>query len=414
MWSILKGVVAGLIISTPATAAVPEDAALAFTTYCGRSVALWGKSLCGPLLFVDPQTRAALATADAGEGFIKKGNLWTGTLPKSVSVANTSVEVNGTRFAEILLPLPEDPIQTSTLLAHEAYHRIQPDLGFKGVEADNGHLDRKQARILARLEAAALRAALTSKAWRQSARDALSYRAQRLKLAAAADKAEASLIANEGLAEYTGIVVGAAGQARTYAVKALDTVNTRPSLIRSWGYVVGPAYGLLLDRTGRPWRKAALEGEPLPAMLAAAIGTHPALTKPLARYGAPAILAEETARDVKLQQRSAELTATLVSGPTVTFPFQKMSIDFDPNTLFALGDAGTAYSRATRIRDAWGIVTATGDLLISPNWSFARVAGPARAEGSRLSGPGWTAELAAGFKAVPGERPGDLVIKKAQ
>ena len=45
-------------------------------------------------------------------------------------------------------------------------------------------------------------------------------------------------------------MVGAAGRSLAFATSRLETGALRPSLIRSFGYVVGPAYGLLLDRTG--------------------------------------------------------------------------------------------------------------------------------------------------------------------
>lgn len=397
-----------------APAALDPAAAVAeFATYCGKGKALWGKSLCGPLIFVDPESKSAIASFDPGlAGFRQEGTVWKGQLPANVSIANTSIDLSGRRVAEVLLPLPSDPIQRRVLLAHESFHRIQPELGFKGRETDNGHLDARDARIYARLEIAALKAALTQKNWRSAARDALSYRAARLARFSNAEASEAALIANEGLAEYTGVRVGAGAKAVNIAVDRLDGATERPSLIRSFGYVVGPAYGLLLDRTGRSWRMAGLKGRPLPGLLASALGAkvRPQLVR--AKYGGATIVAEETARDEKIQRRRSELTAKLVDGPTVTFAFEKMNIDFNPNTLFSLGATGTVYSGNTNIRDNWGSLRATVEVLISPNWNYARLPGPAKIDGRTVSGPGWSAELAQDYSVVPGDRVGDLVIKK--
>ena len=392
--------------SSPPTVAITE-----FASYCGRGVALWGKSLCGPILLVDPQTRAAISSRDPHvSGFTEQNGIWTGTLPTSVSIANTSIELGGRRVAEVMLPLPQDPIERRILLSHESFHRIQPSLGFQPHEADNGHLDAKDGRITARLEIAALKAALTSKNWRAPARDALAYRATRLAEFPGTGAAETSLINNEGVAEYTGIKVGAQGHEVAFALQRLDSVVARPSLIRSFGYVVGPAYGLLLDRVSNKWRTAALKGRALPALLADSIGTAHAAAD-LSKYGGPAIVAEETARDATIQTRRATLTAELIEGPTVTFPFEAMHIDFNPNTLFSLGAAGTVYSAATTVHDNWGILKATGDVLLSPQWAFARVPGPAVGSGNKLSGPGWTAQLAPGY-ALTTAGPNKQVIKK--
>jgi hypothetical protein len=384
-----------------------------FATYCANGTALWGRSLCGPLMFVDPTTKTATLGFDPMlHGFARIDNLWSGPLPPGVAIANTSVDIGGRRVAEILLPLPSDPVERRVLLAHESFHRIQPALGFKGREADNGHLDERDARITARLEAAALVRALTVRDWRRAAADALSYRAERLRLYPAARESEGALLANEGLAEYTGVKVGAGADATKIAVSRLESAGSRPSLVRSLGYVVGPAYGQLLDRTGRAWRAAALRGKPLPDLLAAALKLRPRALVASDRYGGAKIVAEETARAAKNAKQKAKLTAELIDGPTVTFPFDKMNIDFNPNTLFALGPAGTVYSGKTNVRDSWGSLTATGDVLLPSDWSYGRVPGPAKVEGQRISGPGWSADLSAGYSAVPAARPGDLIVRK--
>jgi hypothetical protein len=391
----------------------PAAAVAEFSTYCAKGRTVWGKSLCGPLLLVDPATKTAIASFDPQlAGFKRDGAVWTGPLPKDLSIANTSVDFAGRRVAEILLPLPSDEIERRILLSHESFHRMQPELGFKAKEADNGHLDARQARIYARLEVAALKAALTQNNWRAAASDALAYRASRLAQYPDARSAEGSLVANEGLAEYTGIRVGAGPHATDLAVRRLDGAASRPSLIRSFGYVVGPVYGLLLDRTGKSWRSAALKGTPLPDLLGTWLGNPATPRTAGSQYGGELIVAEETARDEKIQRRRSELVAKLVEGPTVTFAFEKMNIDFNPDTLFSLGPTGTVYSEATRIRDNWGSLRAAGDVLLSADWSYARLPGPAKVNGRTVSGPGWSAELADRYTVVAGKRTGDFLIEK--
>lgn len=405
---------AALACSAAADPGPPVDSAAAaireFEGYCGKGAALWGKPLCGALIGVDPVSRAAIANARPGPGFVERAGLWIGTLPNDVGLANSSVELAGNMFAEIVLPLPADAENRRVLMAHESFHRIQPALGFKAQEADNSHLDARDGRIWARLEMAALRAALTSRDWQPAARDALAFRAKRLALFPNAETAEARLIANEGLAEYTGVKVGAGENAAAFAVKRLDSGADRQSLIRSFGYVVGPAYGLLLDRLPSSWRTKALTGTPLPGLLDKAL---PAGVRPTsADYGEATIVAQENARDARIQERRHTLLATLIDGPTVTFPASGMNVFFDPNTLFSLGPLGTVYSRATEVKADWGTLKASGDLLLSPGWTYARVQGPAKLDGRTLVGPDWTAELAVGYSIVPDQRAGSFILRK--
>ncbi len=403
------------------TAPSPSDAAATlaladFASHCGSSARLWGKPLCGPVVIVDRDTRRAVAnTRPADPTFRRIGNVWVGTLPRDLGLANTSVEWGGRRWAEVLLPLPQDPDERRVLLVHEAFHRIQPELGFPASEADNGHLDSKDGRIYARLELAALKAALVAvragREWRQSAQDALAYRQARIAIFPDAARTEGNLLANEGLAEYTGIRVAAPLRRTHLAISRLDTATGRGSLIRSFGYVVGPAYGLLLDRVGKPWRRAALDGKALPAILSASLGMSGSTAPDLVSYDAPAIIAQENERAETIRRRTEALTTSLVTGPVVTFRFERMKIEFDPDSLFALGEEGTVYTRSTTIRDSWGELRASGNVLISPSWKFARVPGPATQHGSTVNGPGWTAILAPGYAIIGGERPNEQLIE---
>jgi hypothetical protein len=409
-----------LVLAAATSAAVPpspqEEAVSAiqeFAAYCDGGTAVWGTSLCGPLIFVEPDSRRAIASVEPDvPGFVREGTVWVGPLPPGVPMANTAVELGGRRFAEIVLPLPPDRPNRRVLLAHESFHRIQPELGFTGRNSDNSQLDTKDGRIWARLEMAALDRALAGSHWRPAVRDALAFRAKRLALFPDAEASEAVLLANEGLAEYTGVKVGAGADAIAFASKRLETGADRQSLIRSFGYVVGPAYGLLLDRTGVEWRKAALEGTPIPELLAKVIS--PSRRVSGAQYGKAAIVAEETARSERIEQRRRALTAELIVGPTVTFPGSHLQLEFDSNTLFSLGDAGTVYSRDTSVHGSWGVLRVSGDVLLAPDWSFARVAGPGEMNGQSLTGPGWSIELSPGYELVPGDRPGNFVVTKVQ
>ena len=53
---------------------------------------LWRVSLCGPLLFADPQTRAIYASQADKDGTLRAdGGVFRGTLPANVNIANTSL-----------------------------------------------------------------------------------------------------------------------------------------------------------------------------------------------------------------------------------------------------------------------------------------------------------------------------------
>lgn len=363
---------------------------------------LWGRSLCGPILLVDPTTRAIYADRNTGRHDLRaEGGLFTGTLPAGVGVANTATDWAGIRWTMVMLPLPADVRRRDTLLMHEAFHRIQPELLPPPAAALPDHLDTLDGRLLLRLEWRALAQALRTDgdAQRTAIRDALAFRATRRRLTSDAAERENALEINEGLAEYTGQRLGARGNAVPATIAALADYDRRDGYVRSFAYASGPAYGLLLDRLSPRWRVSLRPDSDLGMLLHHAIGdiTLPELTAIRDGYGFAAIRSEETAKAEAHVGQAAHWQAVLVDGPVVRLPLIDMRIEFDPGTLFALPPAGTVYPTAT-LRDAWGTLTVQQGVLIATNWKFASVAAPAVADGSEYIGAGWRLRsLPAGF-----------------
>lgn len=162
---------------------------------------------------MDYTDRKIVANQADPEGLLEKnGDLFVGTLPEGVIIANTPTWFAGTRWTQLVHQmLPEDDVELGVLLAHELFHRVQKDLELLRKEPDNGHLDRFDGRMLLRLEWRALDAALVAKdraAKVEAARDALAFRAARYRRFPGAEAAEADLEVNEGIPEYTGVMLG--------------------------------------------------------------------------------------------------------------------------------------------------------------------------------------------------------------
>jgi len=70
-----------------------------------------------------------------------------------------------------------------------------------------------------------------------------------------------------------------------------------------------------------------------------------------------------------------------------------MKIMFDPSNLFPLEDIGTVYPTITVI-DKWGTLSVENGALLSKLWDKITVSSPIEIQGSKISGDGWTLELA--------------------
>ena len=70
---------------------------------------LWGASLCGPIMFVEPSSRRVIANQADAQGVLKvEQGVFVGHLPDDVSFANSSLDWAGVRWAQMGWPLPAD------------------------------------------------------------------------------------------------------------------------------------------------------------------------------------------------------------------------------------------------------------------------------------------------------------------
>ena len=384
--------------------------------------ALWGVGLHGPLFLVDPGTRYLVANRADPEGRLREEQgVWTGTLSEEINPANAAVDWAGLRWSMVLWPPPTIPHARNRLLLHESFHRIQEDVGLAAENPSNGHLDTRDGRIWMRLEMRALAEALTSRGGGRTAsiRDALDFRARRRSLFPAAAAEESALERNEGMAEYTGLVLSGL-PVEVLADRAavdLERREASESFSRSFAYATGPAYGVLLDESGRPWREALVAGAAFAELLEAAYEPAAAATpveERIARYNGERVVALETAREAERLAREADLRARFVDGPVLRLaPGPEFSFSFDPNDAVNL-DGGTVYG-STRVTDVWGIleVDSGGALFLrnAEGWFTGVVVPvPAGDQARPTTGDGWRLDLADGWELAPGERAGDWVV----
>jgi hypothetical protein len=397
---------------------------------CDRDAgALWGHTLCGPMLLVDPEDRDATANqVDAGGVLKQVGTLFVGTLPRSVIISDTTITWSGTRWCELMWPWPmrEDPDMRHVTLAHELFHRIEAaDLHIQTGEGDNRHLDTLEGRYLMEMEWRALASALqaaTPAARKRAIQDAILFRRQRYVDFTSAPGAELALEANEGIAEYTGVRIGlGTTDARIrYGLRDLTSYADAPSLVRSFAYATGPAWGLLLDQAAPKWRLDYLQ-DPLAERFDQRLGRALHLPEPnLAQLSARTAVydpgnilrAHEVARDQSKRAQATEYQAKLVDGPVLIFPLSHPEYQFKPQTLVALEHVGTVYPTMT-LKDEWGTLIVDGGGVLMHDEPKIATASAVDFDRDALRAPGFKAVLNSGWTVVAGRRPGDYEIQRA-
>lgn len=370
---------------------------------------LWDIDLYGPILLIDSETRTIYANEKDKENKLKpEGGVYIGTLHKNINIANTAIEWEGKRWAMIMLPLSDNVQNRINLLGHESFHRVQPTLGFKLNNTDNNHLDQKEGRVYLRLELEALKQAIQAnsiKEINQHLTAALSFRKYRQNIYSEASTTENLLELNEGIAEFTGLIVSNRTKKETvdYVSKGIDDFFKNSTYIRSFAYHTTPVYGYLLSQQDKEWNKKINTTINLTDYFIKAWNIQipnnleSTVNHLKIKYNGTLIIEQEVERENKVKKIIAAYKAQFVENPHFEIKFEKMNISFNPSNLVALEDKGTVYP-TMRISDKWGILTVEKGALMSPNWDRLSITNPTKVEENKVFGDGWVLELTESYK----------------
>lgn len=370
---------------------------------------LWGKTLCGPLLFASPETLEVVGSSADPDGRLRQDSgVWIGRLNPDMRPGNTAIDWAGQRWTLLVWPLPDDPVERRALLMHEAWHRIQGELEFPSPKVVANHLDTHDGRIWLSLEWRALQAALGARgaARLDAIRDAVVFRRMRYaRTSADARESEIALEMFEGLAEYTGRRLCGLPLEKLPAmlIEHIDEGLNRPSFVRTFPYYSGPAWGLLLDLEGVPWREGLEPGTDLGERLAQAAGLE--LPGPSEVEATAALRAQsygfaelDRAERVREDERLARLDRhrrLLVREPHLRLSLVdvRFNVSFDPRRLTPLDELGSVYGKL-RVAADWGELDVDGaPALLSADWTELRVPWPEERAPERLAGKGWELRL---------------------
>ncbi|WP_025144369.1 hypothetical protein [Pedobacter jeongneungensis] len=390
-----------------------------------RSIEIWNHDLYGSMLLVDPKSRVIYGNEpDLQKSLIKQHGIYVGKLPDSINIANTSVRWNGKQWAMIMLPLSENKYNRINLLAHELFHKAQSSLGFAQKNTQSNHLNQKDGRIYLRLELEALKKAVLSDSKKERKKhlsNAFIFRKYRNILFPGSAAIENQLELNEGLAEYTGMMISGRNRQKTkqHFVHEIDAFVLNPSYVRSFAYYTTPIYGYLLHKKDKYWNQKINSATDLtdffindfqiiiPGNLQAVAGNV------INDYNANSIFTEEKTREEKIRKQIADYKIKFIDQPHFEIGFEKMNVSFDPRNVFPLEDSGTVYPNI-RVTDNWGILEVKHGSLLSPNWDKISLSLPLKEIGQKIEGDGWVLELKEHYTIVEDVHSNNHILVKKQ
>ena len=370
---------------------------------------LWGVSLCAAMVIADLRTQTFATSQPAPEE----------ARPRNLGIVNAPVRWGDATW----IAYTWNDVSTKTarsrreLFLHEMFHGVQPRLGVMAPTRATEHLDAADGRYWLRLEWRALARALreSGEPRNLAVRDALAFRQARRMLYPAMVEDERGEEITEGLAAYTGTVLAAESPADAIvgAVGLLDGAETmapEAGFVRAFGYVSGPAYGLLLDASSPGWTRRVRGTDDLGTLLMAALAVQPATDAVAAatRYGGAEIRASEDQRERERQERVGELRRRFVDGPVLLIP--RGGHSYDTRGAVVIPGVGTVYFGPFRASGPWGALEAEKGVLVGSDGRSRWVAAPVRRDDGALTGDGWTFKPAAGWVVRETARRGDYEV----
>lgn len=382
----------------------------------------WNHQLNGSIIIINPETRLFTANRNNSAGDFKKVNsVYVDTLPKELNIANTAINWNDERWTMLMLPLPTDKIARHNLVIHELFHGIQPKIGFdKLQEFSNSHLDTYEGRLLLQLELEALKNALNAKSQnliKLHLRNALTFRKKRHSKDENKN-GENSLELNEGLAEYTGMMLSGRNKkdVKLYLTNSVNQFYDNPTFVRSFAYQTIPIYGYLLSLRKNNWQKEITQETNLTDFFINSFAIDITANNSFEQiieggnYNYLSILEFEKIREEKRFAKIEKYKTLFLKKPTLKLDFENMNISFDPNNIMPIENIGTIYPNI-RVTDNWGILSVKNDALMSSDWSNIIVTAPTILNDKIVEGNGWILELKKGWKVVKIKNQFELIKK---
>lgn len=372
---------------------------------------LWGVSICAPMVIADSRTQTFATSQPAPEG----------ARPRLLGLVNAPVQWGGTTWGAYIWDnvVNATPRHRNEIFLHELFHGVQPRLGLMAPALATEHLDAVDGRFWLRLEWRALALALRASGEQRNfaVRDALAFRQARRMVYPASVENERAQEITEGLAAYTGTVLAAqsAAQAIAGALDLLANAEAAESFVRTFAYVSGPAYGLLLDGSSPGWTRRVRGTDDLATLVMRALAVQPAtdVTASASRYGGAEIRVSEQHREQERQQRLAELRQRFVDGPVLVIPGGGSGMS-DSRGAAVIPSTGTVYFGSYRASGDWGTLEAEKGVLVASDGRSRRVSAPVRRDDVTFTGDGWTFTVAVGWVVREGARQGDFEVVRRQ
>lgn len=336
---------------------------------------LWGKTLYGPTMYVDMQTRNLIANQQNKDNSLEqRGKLFFGQLPDDLVIANTAINYCG----EVWTMWNDS--RDLHLLIHESWHRIQDEIGLRACTSFNQHLDAAEGELLLKLELCVLKALLqdSSQGLTEGLRDAMTVRKMRQTMFPNGN--ENQFECHEGMAEYTAIKLLPLENENEAIRKRLAAAAIMKGLDNdgfgnSFAYLTGPAYGLLLDELTPEWRNSICSGKTIPDVISTVVSIPETIDNAVIeniseRYGVTDFIKKERVRLEARDKEDATLRACFSESKWLVIPNNNTNFSFNPNERLVTYDSIGVIYKTMQLKGDFGTIEVKNGIIRANDWTY--------------------------------------------
>lgn len=373
---------------------------------------LWGRNLWGPILIANRNSKMIKTNQQDSAGILTNcGSVYSGTFPDNKIISNSTIELWGT-FWTMVAYIPSNEYERNTLILHESFHRLQPELRLDNIGYENNHMDELMARVLLKLEWAALETSVREGESRnlKNLLNALIFRNYRRYLFMGCDSMENKFEIHEGLADYTANKLCSVSEKelQIHLLEKHEEYWNKESLVRSFGYYSGFLYAFLLDSKQINWRDNISISTDLGKILKDSLNITIPEDLKLAfeavrdEYGYSKIYDSEMIFQADKEALKRKYKDSFFNNPVLKIKLNDPHIGFNVNSIQPLDSLGSVYEFIV-ITDTWGRLEVSGEgCLLSNNWSFAIIPASQIIENKNIvKGKSWELILNDNWEVIP-------------
>jgi len=317
----------------------------------------WGHQVWNDNIIVIDYDNTIYSLTKLSNSLTDDDTLYYKTMESNTLVfVNTTQKYEGKEYATVLSNYLKD---YSSTIIHELYHLLQ--FQFRKFNGDAiAYLDETNARILLRLEYAALRNSLKAinenkgtDEVKSYLKDAVTFRKERQKQYSKYLNAELEIETLEGLANYTGFVLSTYENKHEKAISEIDQREEAETYTRPFPYATGSAYGLIFDYLNINWKNGLDKVYNFAEIYETKVSksklkiSKKAFDQAKARNNFEEINKQETAREELQNKLISYYTELLINKPTLKVAitdFDNYGRSFNMNGTLKLKDKGIVYS----------------------------------------------------------------------